>query len=78
MRDFLCDLEYLKETIDFKEKLIKEKNNKIERIKQDVKENIQRYPLDNEQIIFNTRSSLFQLYTELIRAKYSIGEHVQI
>ncbi|MEK4522455.1 PoNe immunity protein domain-containing protein [Psychrobacillus sp. FSL W7-1457] len=73
MRDFLCDLEYLKETIDFKEKLIKEKNNKIERIKQDVKENIQRYPLDNEQIIFNTRSSLFQLYTELIRAKYSIG-----
>lgn len=73
MRDLLCNLEYLKETIDFKEKVIKEKNIKIEELKQDIQKNVQKYPLDNEQIIFNTRSSLFQIYTELIRAKYSLG-----
>ncbi len=73
MRDILCNVEELKETIDFNKEEIAEEKEEIKLLYDDINKGIQRYPRKNEEIIHETKGRLFRLLYELIRAKYSLG-----
>lgn len=73
MRDKLCDSEKLIKVIDLNDKSISEDLEEMEMLKEDIKNGIQRYPLKNEQIIFNIKTQIFLWLKEEIRAKYSLG-----
>ncbi len=73
MRDFLCNKEELKKSIEFDENEIAEKWDKINRLLKDIQDGIQRKPKKNEDILFSVKKSLFRLIDKVIRAKYSLG-----
>lgn len=73
MRDFLCNEEYLKTTIDFNDKYILENIEEISSLQEDIRNGVQRYPAKNEDIILFTKGEIIQLIDEIIRAKYSLG-----
>lgn len=73
MRDILCNEDDLIETIESNEEAIMEELEEIELLKEDIKNGIKRYPRENEDIIADTKSEIFQWIEEEIRAKYSLG-----
>ncbi len=73
MRDILCDEKYLEKKIRLNEEQIEKKFDKIIALQEDIKNKVQRFPKKNEDIIFDTQKSIFQLINELLRARYSIG-----
>ncbi|MEH2955562.1 PoNe immunity protein domain-containing protein [Candidatus Merdisoma sp. JLR.KK011] len=73
MRDYLCNEEELKDTIEFDEKQIINKWEQIDGLLKDIQEGIQRKPKKNEDILFSVKKTLFRLANKLIRAKYSLG-----
>jgi len=54
MRDPLCNKEDLIETIEFNQQTICEMKEEIEELKADIENGIQRYPRDNQSIIYGT------------------------
>lgn len=73
MRDNLCEQEKLCKAIEFREKKIVSEHEKIEMLKEDIKNGIQRYPRKNEEIIPDTRKGILRKIEECMRAKYSLG-----
>ena len=73
LRDKLNSLEGYQEIIDLNIQFIKERFEKIENLKQDEKEGIQKYPKPNNEIIKSTKDSIINYYIDLIKAEYSIG-----
>lgn len=73
MRDSLCDLKYLQETIEFKRENIDEDKEEILILTKDEEKGIQKYPRANKDIIYATKVEIFQLLHGSIRAKYSLG-----
>ncbi|WP_027622847.1 PoNi-like cognate immunity protein [Acetivibrio clariflavus] len=75
MRDPLCSESYLLETIEFDKEAICERKKKIIMLKDDMEKGIQRYPKDNQSIIYATYRGMFMYNTEILIAKYSLGSH---
>jgi len=75
MRDPLCSESYLLETIEFDKEEICERKKKIIVLKDDMEKGIQRYPKDNQSIIYATYRGMFMYNTEILIAKYSLGSH---
>lgn len=73
IRDNLGNEDDLKKKIEFRNEVIIEDEEELRQLYQDVKDGIQRYPRDNEGIIYDSKVDLFKRYFELIRAKYSLG-----
>lgn len=73
MRDSLCKESDLRKTIDFNEETIPEDKEEIKQLLQDIKEGVQRYPRKPEEIIYDSKGSMFSTYYKMIRAKYSLG-----
>lgn len=73
MRDNLCIEDDLIETIESNEDAILEELEEMELLKEDIKNGVKRYPRENEDIIADTKSEIFQWIEEEIRAKYSLG-----
>ena len=75
MRDPLCSESYLLETIEFDKEAIDENKKDIVELKDDMEKGIQRYPRDNQSIIYATYRGMFMYNTEILIAKYSLGSH---
>ena len=75
MRDLLCDESYLLETIEFNKDEIYEKKEKIIMLKNDMEKGIQRYPRDNQSIIYATYRGMFMSNLDILMAEYSLGNH---
>jgi len=75
MRDLLCDESYLLETIEYDKEGICKSKKKIVILKDDMEKGIQRYPRDNQSIIYATFLHMFMYNTEMLTAKYSLGSH---
>ena len=75
MRDPLCSESYLLETIEFDKEAIDENKKDIVELKDDMEKGIQRYPKDNQSIIYATYRGMFMYNTEILIAKYSLGSH---
>jgi len=73
MRDPLCNKEDLIETIEFNQQTICEMKEEIEELKADIENGIQRYPRDNQSIIYGTFKLMFMYGMSTLRAKYSLG-----
>jgi len=73
MRDPLCDKKDLIETIEFNQKAILKMKEKIINLKADIENGIQRYPRDNQSIIYGTFKLMFMYGMSTLRAKYSLG-----
>ena len=73
MRDNLCEVNDLQETIEFNDDDIKEFKEKIAILHEDTKNGVQRFPYDNDTVIQNTYCSIFKYSMLNIRAKYSLG-----
>lgn len=73
MRDSLCNLDNLKETISYDEEFILKDEETIISLQEDIKNGIQRFPKRNEDIINSKRKGMLREINELIRAKYSAG-----
>ncbi|WP_038291751.1 PoNe immunity protein domain-containing protein, partial [Acetivibrio straminisolvens] len=71
MRDPLCSESYLLETIEFDKEAIDENKKDIVELKDDMEKGIQRYPRDNQSIIYATFLHMFMYNTETLIAKYS-------
>lgn len=55
MRDNLCNEENLLGAIEDNDESIAERLEKIEMLKEDTKNGIQRFPLENDKVIFNAK-----------------------
>ncbi|WP_027622845.1 PoNi-like cognate immunity protein [Acetivibrio clariflavus] len=75
MRDPLCSESYLLETIEYDKEGICKSKKKIVILKDDMEKGIQRYPRDNQSIIYATFLHMFMYNTEMLTAKYSLGSH---
>jgi len=75
MRDPLCNKEDLIETIEFNQQTICEMKEEIEELKADIENGIQRYPRDNQSIIFARFAIMFMYGMDMLLAKYSLGNH---
>ncbi|ABN53230.1 Domain of unknown function DUF1910 [Acetivibrio thermocellus ATCC 27405] len=75
MRDPLCDESYLLKTIESNRKFISKRKEKIIGLKADIENGIQRYPRDNQSIIYITFSQMFMYGMNMLLAKYSLGNH---
>uniref|UniRef100_UPI0022403DF9 PoNe immunity protein domain-containing protein n=1 Tax=Acetivibrio straminisolvens TaxID=253314 RepID=UPI0022403DF9 len=60
MRDPLCDKNYLLKTIELRKKYICEMKGEIVQLKSDIEKGIQRYPRDNQSIIYITFADMFR------------------
>ncbi|WP_239352087.1 PoNi-like cognate immunity protein [Snodgrassella communis] len=76
LRDKLNSLEGYQEIIDLNIQFIKERFEKIENLKQDEKEGIQKYPKPNNEIIKSTYKGIFNYQCDILIAKYSIGQPI--
>ncbi|SCC04033.1 PoNe immunity protein domain-containing protein, partial [Gilliamella intestini] len=76
LRDKLNSLEGYQEIIDLKIQFIKERFEKIENLKQDEKEGIQKHPKPNNEIIKSTYKGIFIYQSDILIAKYSIGQPI--
>ena len=72
MRDFLCNKEELKKSMEFDENEIAEKWDKINRLLKDIQDGIQRKPKKNEDILFSVKKRILRLIDKEIREKYSL------
>src|SRR5699024_10382864 len=77
-RDHLCVEAECKEGIEYNYEFIEEKKEDINNLKEDIRNGVQRYPRDNHRIIEARHYRNFIYYLENIRAKYSIGEKVNM
>ena len=75
MRDPLSSESYLLETIEFNREKIYNRKKEIIQLKDDMKKGIQRYPKDNQSIIYAMHRGMFMYNTETLIAKYSLGSH---
>ena len=75
MRDPLCDKNYLLKTIELRKKYICEMKGEIVQLKSDIEKGIQRYPRDNQSIIFARFAIMFMYGMDMLLAKYSLGNH---
>jgi len=76
MRDPLCDESYLLKKIEInKNKYIRKLKDKIVELEVDIEKGIQRYPRDNQSIIYASFLHMFMYNTETLIAKYSLGSH---
>ncbi|MCM1185151.1 MAG: DUF1911 domain-containing protein [Lachnoclostridium sp.] len=73
MRDPLCKEKDLTFIIKLYRESIAEEEKDIELCKEDEKNNIQRYPGSNGEIIFNMKTLIFKRLDEIVRAEYSLG-----
>ena len=73
MRDPLCNESYLLKTIESKKKNICETKQEIAELKADIEKGIQRYPRDNQSIIYAEFKGMFRKNIDMIMAKYSLG-----
>lgn len=78
MRDYLCDEKDLQETIDFQYEFIEEDKNDIRELEQDIKDGVQRYSAPPELIIRRTKGSIYREISQIIDAKYSLGEECSL
>lgn len=76
MREKQCNQERLKEYIGNTKDFILEGWKDIFERKEDIKNNVSRYPVPNEQIISSIYSRMFNYHLENIEARYSLGEAV--
>lgn len=74
MRDYLCNEKKLLEDMDDNLKYIKNNEQKIEPLKIDCINRVQRYPLPPEKIIENLNKDILRMYRELINGRYSFGD----
>jgi len=75
MRDPLCSESYLLKIIESDKEEICENKKEIIELKDDMEKGIQRYPKDNQSIIYATYRGMFMYNTEILIAKYSLGSH---
>jgi len=76
MRDPLCDESYLLKKIEInKNKYIRKLKDKIVELEVDIEKGIQRYPRDNQSIIYATFLHMLMYNTQTLIAKYSLGSH---
>ena len=75
MRDPLCSESYLLETIEYDKEGICKSKKKIVILKDDMEKGIQRYPRDNQSIIYATYRGMFMSNLDILMAEYSLGNH---
>lgn len=73
MRDKLCRENNLKLFITCNKQLITEAEKEVQLCREDEKNNIQRYPASNDEVIFNQKCFMFKWLEEIARAEYSLG-----
>lgn len=73
MRDPLCNESHLLETIEFYKEQIYETKEEITELKADIEKGIQRYPRDNQSIIYASFSDLFFYSMNILLSEYSLG-----
>lgn len=73
MRDNLCKENNLKLVIMCNKQLIDKSEKEIQLCEEDKKNDIQRYPGSNDEIILNKKGLIFKRLEEIIRAEYSLG-----
>jgi len=62
-------------TIELRKKYICEMKGEIVQLKSDIEKGIQRYPRDNQSIIFARFAIMFMYGMDMLLAKYSLGNH---
>ena len=76
MRDKLCTVEKLTETIEFNGDTVVEYLDDILSLEEDIIKGVQRFPYPNKKVILNTRIAVYDKYDQIITAKYSLGEDI--
>ncbi|WP_144428573.1 PoNe immunity protein domain-containing protein, partial [Defluviitalea phaphyphila] len=77
VRDKFKTLEYFEEEINFAEQCVEKRKDKIKLLKEDIKNGIQRYSRDNEEIIWSKYQTSTRYEMKKIRAMYSAGMPIE-
>ena len=59
----------MKNIIDSNSRFIAEELEELEQFKEDLDNGIQKYPIPTEEIIYNTKGTIYRMIMEMIRAK---------
>ena len=73
MRHSLCKEEWLIDMNQYNSKRLEKRFITIIELEKDLADNVQRYTVPTEEVIYGTKGIVFQILEELMRGKYSAG-----